>query len=108
MGIIRLVHREAVVAAGGDDEQIAGGDLDSNPAGVILCADVKVADAVADEADLLVLVDVLLKEGFEASLVVLKLRGAAEDLVAGLVAHLPHETIDFRNLLDGAAGDLHL
>jgi len=58
-----------VIDTGGQNEEVRGGDGDADPA-VTLVPDIKVARALNNKADLVILVQVLLKEDLELVLVV--------------------------------------
>ena len=75
------------------DHQIIGLKPDANPI-VVLAADVKVAAAITDVPDLLVLVQMLVEEGLDFVLVVGQQRRGDGDLVAVLVATRGSEGVD--------------
>lgn len=102
---VRLVGGEAVVDAGGEDDQVVLLEADAHPlvGGV---ADVKVARAAAHVADLLVLVQVLVKKALDLGLVDVAHGGRRDlDLVAVAVAAVGGQLVDVGNVGDAVVQD---
>ena len=96
LDVVVVVGREAVVYAGGEDDQIVLLEPDADP-GVALGPHVEVAGAVADVPDLFVLVQVLVEERLHFGLVDVA-HGLRRDgdFIAVPVAALLGELVDGR------------